>query len=288
MSELNIAMKLLELRTAKGVTQDEVAGVLSVSNKTISKWENGASSPDLSSLVALAQYYSVSTDTLLGLRDDHEDTRKVIANEFKGLDRRKTALKVFEIVRDMFPAIFATAVTGNDTICDDMDVKPPQTDKMSRYQISLHELFNFAVCSNDVNLAVIQLRNNSNFAWLLDEKKQERIVKLLRFLADVDVIKILSFIHSTACSESFTAVYMSNNADVPLEKTNEVLEICTDIGVCSKVTAHLKNGEVTVYESFGDGLILSLLSIAYERMCGKKSYNYNFNGRCKMIGGKKV
>lgn len=50
MNECNIATKLSELRIAKGVTQGEVASALSVSNKTISKWENGTSSPDLSML----------------------------------------------------------------------------------------------------------------------------------------------------------------------------------------------------------------------------------------------
>jgi len=43
---------------------------------------------------------------------------------------------------------------------------------------------------------------------------------------------------------------------------------------------------VRVYECFGDGILLSLITLAFERMCGKKSYDYNFNGRCKMIGGK--
>ena len=43
---------------------------------------------------------------------------------------------------------------------------------------------------------------------------------------------------------------------------------------------------VRVYECHGDGLILSLISLAFERMCGRQSYEYNFNGRCKMIGGK--
>lgn len=43
MHTCKIATKLSELRTAKGFTQDEVASALSVSNKTISKWENGTS-----------------------------------------------------------------------------------------------------------------------------------------------------------------------------------------------------------------------------------------------------
>ena len=37
------AEKMVELRTAKGVTQEEVAQKLGVSNKTVSKWETGVS-----------------------------------------------------------------------------------------------------------------------------------------------------------------------------------------------------------------------------------------------------
>ena len=69
MYECKIAEKLVELRTSKGVTQEDVAQSLSISNKTVSKWENGASTPDLSMLVELSKYYGVTTDTLLGLSD---------------------------------------------------------------------------------------------------------------------------------------------------------------------------------------------------------------------------
>ena len=69
MSECKIAEKLVELRTAKGVTQEDVAQNLSISNKTISKWENGASMPDLPMLIELSKYYGVTTDTLLGLSE---------------------------------------------------------------------------------------------------------------------------------------------------------------------------------------------------------------------------
>ncbi|MBR3751424.1 MAG: helix-turn-helix transcriptional regulator [Clostridia bacterium] len=41
MYECKIAEKLAALRISNGVTQEDVAQSLSVSNKTISKWENG-------------------------------------------------------------------------------------------------------------------------------------------------------------------------------------------------------------------------------------------------------
>lgn len=288
MNGINISTKLTELRKVKGVTQEEVANALNVSNKTISKWENGTSSPELSMLVALAKYYNVSTDTLLGLENKRKGTSQVIADEFKGLDRPETALKIFEIIKAIFPASYDAACFGDDDVADIVDIVPTQTDTRPRYQISVHELFNFAVCSDDVNLAVLQLRNKSNFMWLLDEKKQNRIIDLLGFLADADVLRIMSFIHSTACSENFTVDYMVKNTTVSPDKTSEVLEKCCEIGVCNKIIAYLKNGEVTVYESLGDGLLLSIISLAYEKMCGKNGYNYNYGDSCKMIGGKTV
>ncbi len=61
MSECKIGEMLVKLRTAKGLTQDEVAQSLSVSNKTVSKWENSASMPDLPMLMELSQYFGVTT-----------------------------------------------------------------------------------------------------------------------------------------------------------------------------------------------------------------------------------
>ena len=287
MNEVNISVKLAELRSAKNVTQEDVALALGVSNKTVSKWENGTSTPDLTMLVALAGYYDVSTDVLLGLKKEHKGTQQVIANEFKGLSRPEVALKIFEIISAMFPASYNAAGFGFDRLSDSLAAIPPQAD-MPRCQVCLNEIFNFAVRSDDVNFAVIQLQNRSNFSWLLDEQKQGRIVEYLHFLADTDTLKILYFLHSTDCSRNFTAQYMSKNTGVALERVVEILENCCRLDICSKETAHLKNGEVTVYESFGDGLALAIISIAFERMCGRKSYEYSYYSENKMIRGKQV
>ena len=50
---------LAELRRTRGMTQQEAADRLGVSNKTVSKWENGAGLPDITVLPALAELYGV-------------------------------------------------------------------------------------------------------------------------------------------------------------------------------------------------------------------------------------
>lgn len=57
--------KLQELRKQKGLTQEELAGVLSISRTAISKWESGRGYPNIDSLKAIAKYFSVTIDVLL-------------------------------------------------------------------------------------------------------------------------------------------------------------------------------------------------------------------------------
>ena len=57
--------KIIELRKSKGMSQVDLADALNLSRQTISKWENGDSSPDISNLSALASLFGVTTDSLL-------------------------------------------------------------------------------------------------------------------------------------------------------------------------------------------------------------------------------
>ncbi len=287
MYECKIAEKLVELRTSKGATQEDVAQSLSVSNKTISKWENGASTPDLPMVVELAKYYGVTTDTLLGLSEDKkQSTTEEIRSLFEGLDRRESVLKAFETVKSLVPAMFGTVSKYADDIYDKENVFPSEISHFYRSNISLHEFFEFVASSENVNVAVMMLRNKANFAWMNDMSKQKEIVKIFQFLSNEDALSVLYFIHSTTCSENFTADYVANNTGVKEESVTEILDEFCSVGACHWVTAHLTEGEVRVYECHGDGLVLALISLAFERMCGRPSYEYNFNGRCKMIGGK--
>ena len=56
---------LAALRKAKGMTQQEVADRLNVSNKTVSKWERDEGCPEIMMLPCLAELYSVTVDEIL-------------------------------------------------------------------------------------------------------------------------------------------------------------------------------------------------------------------------------
>ena len=62
---MEIGKKLREARSEKGMTQEALAERLGVSRQTISSWENNRSYPDIVSLIALSDIYSLSLDGLL-------------------------------------------------------------------------------------------------------------------------------------------------------------------------------------------------------------------------------
>ena len=65
-------MKLQEniksFRKELGMTQEQLAEAMGVTVGAVSKWENGATTPDLSLLVAMAELFQTSVDALLGFR----------------------------------------------------------------------------------------------------------------------------------------------------------------------------------------------------------------------------
>lgn len=63
--EKNIAKNIKELRIASGLKQSELGDKISYSDKTISKWENGSSIPDITALNAIANLFSLTVDDLI-------------------------------------------------------------------------------------------------------------------------------------------------------------------------------------------------------------------------------
>lgn len=97
---MDIANRLKKVRELKGATQMQVSKETGINNKTLSGYERGVSEPDLSTLVLLADYYSVSTDFLLEVNTKDDNNNKKIHDlspeSQKELERYKELLKAKE------------------------------------------------------------------------------------------------------------------------------------------------------------------------------------------------
>lgn len=62
-----LSSNILELRQELGISQQELAKRVGVSQKAIDFWEKGINEPKASYIVSLAKTFNVSADFLLGL-----------------------------------------------------------------------------------------------------------------------------------------------------------------------------------------------------------------------------
>lgn len=75
---------IAELWQDRGLTQKELGDILCVSSGTISNYENGVHLPDVDKVIALANYFHVTTDYLLGRTSSNlpvELLQQAITNE---------------------------------------------------------------------------------------------------------------------------------------------------------------------------------------------------------------
>ncbi len=65
MDQKKIGAFLKELRGEKHLTQKQLAEILGVTNRSISRWENGVNMPDFDLVIEIAKYYDISIEEIL-------------------------------------------------------------------------------------------------------------------------------------------------------------------------------------------------------------------------------
>ena len=81
MNQTAIGNYIAKKRGEKNLTQKQLAEKLGVSNKTVSKWENGKCMPDYSIIEQLCSELSVTLSELLGGEDTAVDSVRVCDDE---------------------------------------------------------------------------------------------------------------------------------------------------------------------------------------------------------------
>lgn len=66
---IDIGSRVKEQRSAKGLSQKDLADKLGIKQNTVSQYENNIKRPSYEMLVLLANIFDVSTDFLLGRED---------------------------------------------------------------------------------------------------------------------------------------------------------------------------------------------------------------------------
>jgi transcriptional regulator with XRE-family HTH domain len=101
--------KINKIRKMAGMTQEELAGKMNVSRQTISKWETGASSPDLESAVRLCKLFQISLDDFVKETDMGKE-EKIGLQDMLRINRRQQRMTILLLSGLFFLMIGALAV----------------------------------------------------------------------------------------------------------------------------------------------------------------------------------
>ena len=73
---------LKNLRNGKGISQDALGEALGISRQSVSKWEQGNSTPDIDNIGKLAEFYGVSIDSIVkGEADEAKENEQTAQSE---------------------------------------------------------------------------------------------------------------------------------------------------------------------------------------------------------------
>ena len=101
MDPIRIGAFLKELRKERNLTQEALAGKFGVTQRSVSRWENGTTMPDISVLIELADFYDIDIRELLrgerkseNMDTDLKETLEMVA-EYTEADKAKILKKVY-------------------------------------------------------------------------------------------------------------------------------------------------------------------------------------------------
>ena len=136
--QIYLGENIKRLRRERDLTQEALAEFLGVTFQSISKWERGESYPDITLLPAIAAFFKVSIDELMGLNKAQDEQEiKSLLKEHDNLTDEKLILKAIQNLREKYPTDFRVQLRWMSYLIfyDDWDTLEQRTPQiMSIYQ----------------------------------------------------------------------------------------------------------------------------------------------------------
>ena len=139
-----------------GLTQNELAERLGVSQQTISKYENGSREPDLENLIRMSKIFHVTTDYLLGLTDS--TSTYLLHEQESNYFRDEISLRIKNLMEESNLTVESLASICNLTP-EEMRVfldygYLPHIDVLMKLSDHFHVSIDYLLCRSNCRLAV--------------------------------------------------------------------------------------------------------------------------------------
>lgn len=218
MNPIELGKFIASLRAEKNLTQEELAEILFIDKRKVSRWECGTSTPEFDMLIKLSEILDVSLYELSICKriEDETLTRKVI-NKFKGIKdlkkyntKKKILISIFLLLCTVFLITLIYTIKYNDS----MGIYEMYSTDNSYY---LEGNYTYANDYNQFNIIKITfLDKNLNKINLINTDCDYEI-----YDNDVRILYILK--NDTSTSHNIYIIHYTSSADKMIDRNKEYL-----------------------------------------------------------------
>ena len=254
MNAININEQIAYYRKQRGLTQEDVARALGVTNQAVSKWESAQCCPDIELLPELADLFEVSVDKLLGRKPSASlgELCHMLKAHFSSLPEHSTFGQAYRIAALLHEA----AATDGYKQQVPWQSRDYSTDDVADWGLS--------VCSEPEGCTV---RKQNSICFTLSEKSTapnniqlHRLSQKLSRLSEPDTLKVLFALYSLTQQDFdlyVTAAEIAEAARLPVNLTENLLNSLP-------LTLKEENGELMYRLDGANSYLPSLLMLLCE------------------------
>ena len=259
----NFRKRLSERRKLIAKTQKDIAAELGISDKTYSKWETGEGEPDLTQLCCLAEILSISPAYLLdGDLCDSEEA--FINSRYDNLSPAECLSKSFELQFYTIRGLAKRTFAEGDWYNVKAEIPPNRVRQDHTYSatsFSATDTYHMMYNGKDANISLSIMPAEERMSWLTD--RRERLSQYLSFIGGSDFLRCLRYMMSADFSVRYSADYLADKAGLSVERTSELLEKATELGICWAMETNIGTKSVKLYSTNADHMLSGILTLAY-------------------------
>lgn len=227
MTEIKISEQIAFLRKQKGLTQEDLAKALGVTNQAVSKWESAQCCPDIQLLPDLAKLFEVSVDELLGYTpvSTSEDIVLMLRKKVESLPKGDD----FDFTFRMAAALHAIILSKEMTSVPNAN---PGWNTDDAIEHACETEWGYSSChipeiTTTMRQGTVFFSNNKNLNLFLMNTDIHRIVSIIKPFSDVNHLKIAVALYQLTVhfEDAYTTIaQICDKLGMPAEKVQDCLE----------------------------------------------------------------